>query len=98
MYGTVARMRVKPGMEADFQRLAREMEEAFEPDGFITTYVYQMDKDSREFYLAVVFESREQYFANAESPEQHAQFLRLMTVLEQEPEWHDGEIVYSRLS
>jgi hypothetical protein len=54
-----------------------------------------MDRDSREFFLAVIFQSKEAYFANANSPEQHERFSKLMQVLESEPEWNDGEIVYS---
>ena len=32
---------------------------------------------------------------NAASPEQHAQYERYRALLETEPEWHDGEIVFS---
>lgn len=94
MYGTVAQMRVKAGMESGFAALSREIEERTVP-GFIASFVYQMDRDSRDFFLAVVFESREAYHANAASPEQHQQFLKLMEYLESEPVWNDGEIVYA---
>ena len=33
--------------------------------------------------------------ANADSPEQDAEFRRLMNYLVSEPQWHDGEIIYS---
>jgi quinol monooxygenase YgiN len=95
MYGTVARMRIR---EMDADRLAEVMTELSaggKIPGQIATYVYQMDKDSREFYLVAVFESKEAYFANANSPEQHQRFMKLMEILESEPEWHDGEIVYT---
>ena len=92
MYGTVARMRVKAGMESELEAVNREMDGVQIP-GHVATYVYQMDRDSREFFLAVVFESREAYHANANSPEQHQRFMRLMQVLEGEPEWNDGVIV-----
>jgi hypothetical protein len=60
----------------------------------IVFYIYQMDKDPNEFYMAVIFESREAYVANANSPEQNQEFMQLMEFLESEPEWHDGEIVW----
>jgi hypothetical protein len=34
--------------------------------------------------------------ANAESPEQDKRYREMLQWLEGEPEWHDGEIVYSR--
>jgi quinol monooxygenase YgiN len=94
MYGTIARMRIKHGAEAQFKQIVDEIESVVVP-GQIASFAYQMDRDSHEFYLAVVFESRETYHANAQSPEQHQRFLQLMAVLETTPEWNDGEIVYS---
>ena len=95
MYGTVAHMRVKAGMEDQFEAISREIGVGTAP-GQIAVYVYQMDRDNREFYLAVIFESREAYHANAASPEQHQRFMKLMQVLDSEPEWNDGEIIYAR--
>jgi heme-degrading monooxygenase HmoA len=62
-----------------------------EVPGQIAAYVYQMDRDRSEYYLAVIFESRETYHANAASPEQHER-RSLMRVLESR-KWNDGEIV-----
>lgn len=93
MYGTVARMRVKPGMEDRFDQITRDIGVGRVP-GQVAVMVYQLDRDSNEFILTVVFESREAYFANADSPEQHERFMKIMQVLDGEPEWNDGEIVY----
>ena len=35
------------------------------------------------------------YRANADSPEQDARYQKLRALLEDDPEWNDGEIVYS---
>ena len=94
MYGTVAKMRVKAGSEQEFLRVAQETE-SVSIAGMVAVYVYQMDADSREFYMVVMFHSKESYVANAESPEQHARFMLLMTALESEPEWHDGTVVFA---
>ena len=94
MYGTVAHIIVKPGMEAQFRQIANEIGMGRAP-GQVAVYAFQMDRDSREYYLAAIFESREAYHANAASPEQHERFMKLMTVLEAEPEWNDGEVVHS---
>lgn len=94
MYGTVAKMWVKDGAQADFLRITAEVEGVPVP-GMVAVHVYQMDADSREYYMTVLFDSKEAYVANARSPEQHARFTLLMTALETEPEWHDGEVVYA---
>ena len=94
MYGTIAKMRVKAGAEQQFLQVAQVTES--EPiAGTVAVYVYQMDADSREFYMAVVFENKESYVANANSPEQHQRFMQMMTVLDSEPEWHDGTVVFA---
>jgi quinol monooxygenase YgiN len=97
MYGTVARLRIKPDMEAQLLEFDRQ-EQALNIPGFVGEYVYRMDSDPLVYYLAVVFESREAYLANAASPEQDARYRQLRELLESDPEWNDGEVVsvYSR--
>lgn len=92
MYGTVAKMRVKPG--------GREKLSSWSPDGdardsgAVAVYAFQMDQDPNEIYTVAIFKSKEAYVANAESPEQDARYRQMLQWLEGEPEWHDGEIVY----
>jgi heme-degrading monooxygenase HmoA len=98
MYGTVARYRVKPGMEGQLRQLLEEQARVFEAGqvpGFVAAYAYRMDADPNDYYLAVVFESREAYGANAQSSEQDARYRQSLAVLDGAPEWHDGEIVYA---
>jgi quinol monooxygenase YgiN len=95
MYGTIARMQVKPGMEEQFMEFGREMESVDLP-GFIASYVYRTDAYPNVFYLVVVTESREAYFANAQRPGQHEMYLKMRAMLTADPEWHDGEIVQAR--
>jgi heme-degrading monooxygenase HmoA len=66
--------------------------------GFVATYLYQTDAGSNEYYLAVVFDSKASYTANAESPEQNDRFLEMRELLAGDPEWHDGEITSSSLA
>lgn len=93
MYGTVARFRLKADAEAQLIQLQREFE-ALRIPGYVRSAIYRMDTDPRECYLTVLFDSKQSYRANAESPEQDARYRQLLTLLEGEPEWHDGEIVY----
>ncbi len=94
MYGTVARFHLMPGKEAELKGVLREFESERIP-GEVSEYVYRMDDDTNEYYLAVVFADKEQYMANADSPEQDARYKKLRALLEDDPEWHDGEIVQS---
>lgn len=93
MYGTIARMRAKPGAEAHLSEQMSAYEAANIP-GAIVSYVYRMDNDPSEYYLAVVFSDKDAYVANAKSPEQDARYRELLQYLEGPPEWHDGEITY----
>jgi quinol monooxygenase YgiN len=92
MYGTIARLQVKPGALGKLQEMGQR-QQANSTNGFVGGYIYQMDNDSNELYMVVMFESKEKYFANANSPEQNTEFNELMQYLEREPEWHDGEII-----
>jgi heme-degrading monooxygenase HmoA len=96
MYGTIGRLHIKAGMEGQFRQLIEGQAHAFETGqvpGFVASYSYRMDGDPNEYYLAVVFESKEAYWANAQSPEQDARYRQWLPLLEREPEWYDGEIV-----
>jgi quinol monooxygenase YgiN len=94
MYGTIAKMQVKPGMEQRLQEFAGGSEGRNIP-GYVNSVIYRMDANPNEYYLAVVFESKDAYLANANSPEQDADYRKLLELLVGEPEWHDGEIVYN---
>lgn len=92
MYGTVARLRLKPGMEEQFIAFDQN-EQAENIPGYVGGYVYRMDNEPNVYYLAVAFESKETYVANANSPEQDARYREMLGLLEGAPEWHDGNIV-----
>lgn len=95
MYGTVARLRVKPGAESQLQQQMKDFE-AVKVPGFVTTYVYRMDADPNDYYMAVIFDSKDAYEANAKSPEQDVRYREMLKSLQGEPEWHDGEIIAGR--
>ncbi|MEA2597100.1 MAG: hypothetical protein QOF01_3569 [Thermomicrobiales bacterium] len=93
MYGTVARMRLKPGAEAELARLSRE--DTPKIAGIVFEYVYRLDANPEEVMLVVGFESTEAYQANANSPEQAARYERYRALMVADPEWNDGDIVYA---
>lgn len=90
MYGTIARVIARPGTEEELRSLSQRI--ALAP-GQIARYIYRMDANPDEYFLVAVFESKEAYWANAQSPEQHERFMELRALMQADPEWHDGEIV-----
>lgn len=98
MYGTVARMRVKPGMEAKLQELSERWwrERGTKVPGTMSTTVFKSDNDAQEFLLVAVFDSKENYEANANDPAQNEWFQEMAACLEGEPSWTDGEVVFNQ--
>ena len=94
MYGTVARLQLKPGKEAD---LKQEMSKypSLKIPGFVSTLVYRMDQNANECYLAVAFKDKESYVANARDPKQDERYRQLRALISADPEWHDGEIIWT---
>jgi heme-degrading monooxygenase HmoA len=89
-------MTLKPGAEERMRSTVAEFERLKVP-GFKGQLVYRSDSDPNELFLAVVFESKEAYQANARSPEQHQRYQGYRELLAVDPEWHDGEIVYANM-
>jgi quinol monooxygenase YgiN len=92
MFGTVAKMKLKPGSYEKMQELMKGFEE--QPvKGFLFNTVFRSQKDPNEIWLVVGFEDEASYRANADNPrtnEMAEQYQKMMTA---PPEWHDGEIV-----
>ena len=96
MYGTVARIRVKAGqLDALKNTMATWDEQAPETPGYRNTYVYQMDNEPNELLMAVVFEDKKTYLANADDPKTDEWYQKVRAHLDADPEWSDGEIIYT---
>ena len=92
MYGTVAKMRLRPGAEAlfraQFDALLHE-----QLRGWMSTTFFQSDADPLNLWMVVVFNSPEAYRANAERPNMDAIYRRIRACLESDPEWSDGSVM-----
>lgn len=93
MYGTIAKMRVKPGAEPLLNAWMEGFNRAIRDAGWLSSTIYQSDEDPHIYWMSTVFTSREAYRANAESPKQDARYRRLRSCLESDPEWHDGGVI-----
>lgn len=91
-YGTVVRIRVKPGCAEDVQRVFHKHGAA--PSSVAIT-VIRTDEDPDVLWVAGVHRSREAYRANAETAEQKARFAELSQYLVEgePPQWHDGGVM-----
>jgi quinol monooxygenase YgiN len=91
MFGTVARIRIKPGKQEELKAIAAEITAA-DPPGFVTNYVLRSKDDPQELWLVALFESEKAYYDNADRPETSAQYEKWMTLTEGPPEWHDVHV------
>lgn len=90
MYGTIGKWHVKNGHMDAFMELINAWQG---PEGFISMTVYRSTDDPHVVMAAVVFASRDAYYANAESESQHAFYSQTLEHLDGDPEWTDGDIV-----
>ncbi len=95
MYGTIFRLKVKPGQDQRLVELWREWERERKPKvkGAVGELLLKPDEKSGEFVGVAVFEDRAAYMANADDPDQDAWYHKLRELLEADPEWEDGEYV-----
>ena len=92
MYGTVGRAHVRA---ENRDRLAEVMmNPAYaEVPGYRRGYLMFPENRENEVLIVAVFEDRDAYIRNADDPTQHQRYLEYRALLEDEPEWSDGEWV-----
>jgi quinol monooxygenase YgiN len=90
MYGTVAKVRVKPENREPLRKLT-EGEDYGQVDGYISSSVLY-ENDSDVTWLFVTFRDRASYDANANDPAQNERYMAMRALMDADPEWHDGEI------
>lgn len=96
MFGTVARIKVKPGMGEQLTELGKKwVRDDYERSGQIAEMIFKLENSPDEYIVVVAFPNRESYFANAEHPGTHASYQQMRDLLVADPEWNDGEIVDS---
>jgi quinol monooxygenase YgiN len=95
MYGTIARLQPKPDRMDELVALGKRMAEAPMP-GFRSSYLFMPDHNpypKPTVFLVVVFEDRDSYIANADSPGQDARYQELRALLDADPDWMDGTYI-----
>jgi quinol monooxygenase YgiN len=94
MYGTIARIHPKPDRIDELRALMEAYApEGREPAGYRQSFIFQPDEDPYDrptLFLVALFDDRESYVANAQSPEQDAEYRKMREMLEDDPDWMDG--------
>jgi heme-degrading monooxygenase HmoA len=89
VYGTVGHMKVKPGKMQDVRDNMLDPQGA-SAKGFRGLHFLVADEGS-EAVVAVIFEDKDSYTAMVHDPKTDENFGKLMTLLEGDPSWTDGE-------
>jgi heme-degrading monooxygenase HmoA len=92
VYGTIAKMKLKPGAEDKMMQTMEGSEGHRE--GHVATYVFKSDADPNVHFVTTIFESKSAYKKFSDSPEQSKRFQQMRELLAADPEWHDGEVVH----
>jgi hypothetical protein len=89
MYGSVFKMRPKPGKAEELRDYLMAVQRR--APGHITAYILTEDSGGNVWGFGV-FEDEKLYRANSSDPEQGKIYEHFRALLESDPEWHDGSI------
>ena len=92
MYGTIGRMKPKPGKREELIALLSSPPSGAAATGFRSAYLMKADEGD-EVVIAVMYEDQEAYVAMVHDPVTDENFGKVMELLEDEPSWTDGEWV-----
>ena len=59
--------------------------------GFVQGYVLFPEERPDEVFMVAMFTDRDAYYRNADDPAQHKRYLAYRALLEDDPNWTDGE-------
>ena len=94
MFGTVGRAHIKPENRERFAALMNDPKYADVP-GYRHGYLMFPENRENEVIIVALFDDRESYFKNADDPAQHQRYVEYRALLEDDPEWTDGEWIES---
>jgi hypothetical protein len=90
MFGTVGHAHIK---EENKQKLTEALTDPSYQDvpGYRRGYLMFPENREGEVVIVAVFEDADSYWKNANDPAQHDRYMRYRALLEDEPQWSDGE-------
>jgi quinol monooxygenase YgiN len=94
MYGTLGRMKPKPGKRDELVALLSAPPSGTVANGHRGAYLLKADEDD-EVVVAVMYEDKDAYMAMVHDPQTDENFGKIMALLQVEPNWTDGEWIAS---
>jgi len=94
MYGTLGRMKPKPGKRDELVAMMAASPTGAAANGYRGAYLLKADEGD-EVVVAVMYEDKDAYVAMVHDPQTDENFGRIMALLEDEPTWTDGEWIAS---
>ena len=92
MYGTVARLKMKPGQRDEMVARFGQGGMPLDP-GEVSGHFFALDNDPDGAFIVAIFTDKEAYIANAQRPETHERYLQLRAFLAEDPVWFDGTVI-----
>jgi quinol monooxygenase YgiN len=96
MFGSIAKLKLKPGSFEKMFDLAKSNIEGRPVKGRVFNAVFRSQSDPDELWSVVGFEDEAAYRANANDPQTSEVAKQLKQLMAAPPEWHDGEIVWDK--
>jgi antibiotic biosynthesis monooxygenase (ABM) superfamily enzyme len=92
---TFWRMKVQPGKMDEFKAVmdARQEEARLRPTGWGLTVVGRRKESGDEVWGMVTWDTSDNYYKNAQSPEQNAWYQKMRALLADDPEWFDCDVL-----
>ena len=97
-HATVWRMQVQPGKVDELRKLMGSMEQQrrIQPMGWAETVIGSRKGNASEVWGVVLWDTSDNYYKNAESSEQNADYQKMRSLLAADPEWFDCDVLEER--
>jgi hypothetical protein len=96
---TFFRMKALPGKVDELTAMMSSMDDESQARerGWVGDVVGRRKDDPDEIWGCVTWDTSERYYANADSPEQNAEYEKMRALLASDPEWFDCDVLEERM-
>jgi hypothetical protein len=92
---TFFKMKVQPGKASELQKLMSDTQDLdrVKKAGFQMSVLGTRKDNPDEMWGAVTWDTSENYYKNAESPDQNKEYEKMRALLTADPEWFDCDVI-----
>jgi hypothetical protein len=91
---TFMRLKVRPGKLDELRGMMEGQEGTVAQAGWVASIIGQSKNDENEIMGAILWDTSENYYKNADRPEQNAQYEKMRALLASDPEWFDCSLLH----